>query len=75
MSLARTGISLGVLECWGEEGGQNAPVLGDDAVAQRVERLLAPVGHGDLGARRAPLALLELATHCVWCERRVFCVW
>lgn len=40
------------------------PVLGDDAVAQRVQRLFASVGHGNLCARRARLALLEFAAHC-----------
>lgn len=57
-------MRLIVLEKGGRVGG-GLPVLCDDVVAARVQGLLAPVGHGDLGARRAPLALLKFATHCV----------
>lgn len=48
-----------------ERGNADEPVLRNDVVAQGVERLLPPVGHGHLCARRAPLALLKFATHCV----------
>ena len=50
-------------------------MLRDNVVAQGVQRLLAAVGHGDFGARRAPLALLEFATHCSYVVVRIGGCW
>ena len=50
-------------ETLNQEGEEAEPVLGNNAATERVKSLLAAVGHLDFGARRARLALLELATH------------